>query len=77
MTLLLLLSPLGCTGDQPPQATDSSVDSGDTSDSTGFELAYSYAVNDNVTITPGFFSVGETTSDNEDSGVVLETAFSF
>ena len=52
-------------------------DSGDTSDSTGFELAYSYAVNDNVTITPGFFSVGETTSDNEDSGVVLETAFSF
>ena len=52
-------------------------DSGDTTDSTGFELAYSYAVNDNVTITPGFFSVGETTSDNEDSGVVLETAFSF
>ena len=52
-------------------------DSGDTTDSTGFELAYSYAVNDNVTITPGFFSVGETTSDNEDSGVVVETAFSF
>ena len=52
-------------------------DSGDTTDSVGFEVAYSYAVNDNVTITPGFFSVGETTSDDEDTGVVLETAFSF
>jgi len=52
-------------------------DSGDTTDSTGFEVAYSYAVNDNVTVTPGFFTVGETTSDEEDSGVVLETTFSF
>jgi len=52
-------------------------DSGDTTDSTGFEVAYSYAINDSVTITPGFFTVGETTSDEEDSGVVLETAFSF
>ena len=52
-------------------------DSGDTTDSTGFELAYSYAINDNVTITPGYFSVTETISDDEDSGVVLETAFSF
>jgi len=52
-------------------------DSGDTTDSTGFEVAYSYAINDNVTITPGFFSVEETTSTNDDSGVVLETAFSF
>jgi len=52
-------------------------DSGDTTDSTGFEVSYSYAINDNVTITPGFFSVGETTSDEEDSGVVVETAFSF
>jgi len=52
-------------------------DSGDTTDTTGFEVAYSYAINDNVTITPGFFTVGETTSDEEDSGVVLETSFSF
>jgi len=54
-----------------------SDDSGDTTDSAGFEVAYTYAVNDSVTITPGFFSVGETTSDDEDTGVVLETAFSF
>ena len=52
-------------------------DSGDDSDTTGFEVSYSYAINDSVTITPGFFTVGETTSDEEDTGVVLETAFSF
>jgi len=52
-------------------------DNSDNTDSTGFELAYSYAINDNVTITPGFFTVEETTSTDEDSGVVLETAFSF
>ena len=54
-----------------------SDDAGDTTDSTGFEVSYSYAVNDSVTITPGFFTVGETTSDEEDSGFVVETAFSF
>jgi len=52
-------------------------DSGDDTDSTGFEVSYSYAVNDSVTITPGFFTVGETDGDEEDSGVVFETAFSF
>ena len=52
-------------------------DSGNDTDSTGFEVAYSYAINDNVTITPGYFSVGETTSDEEDTGVVLETTFKF
>jgi len=56
----------------------SEVDDGsDNTDSTGFEVSYSYAVNDNVTVTPGFFTVEETTSTEEDSGVVLETAFSF
>jgi len=50
----------------------------DNDDQIGFEVSYSYAVNDNVTITPGFFTVEETTTDKEDdSGVVLETAFSF
>jgi hypothetical protein len=54
------------------------VDGGSASDQTGFEVSYSYAVNDNVTITPGFFTVEETTANKEDdSGVVLETAFSF
>jgi len=54
------------------------VDGGSSSDQTGFEVSYSYAVNDNVTITPGFFTIEETTANKEDdSGVVLETAFSF
>ena len=54
------------------------VDGGSSSDQTGFEVSYSYAVNDNVTITPGFFTVEETTADkDDDAGVVLETAFSF
>ena len=52
-------------------------DSGDDTDTNGFEVAYSYAINDGVTITPGFYTVGETDGDEEDSGVVLETAFSF
>jgi len=54
-----------------------SDDAGDDTDSAGFEIAYSYAINDSVTITPGFFSVGETTSDDEDTGVVVETVFKF
>jgi len=54
------------------------VDGGDSSDQTGFEVSYTYAVNDNVTITPGFFTVEETTTDkDDDTGVVIETAFSF
>jgi len=54
------------------------VDGGSTSDQTGFELSYTYALNDNVTITPGFFTVEETTASKEDdTGVVLETTFSF
>jgi len=54
------------------------VDGGSTEDQTGFEVSYSYAVNDNLTITPGFFTVEETTTGkDDDTGVVLETAFSF
>jgi len=52
------------------------VDGGSASDTTGFEVSYSYALNDNVTITPGFFTVEDTTGD-DDSGIVVETAFSF
>jgi len=52
-------------------------DNSDLTDSSGFEVSYSYAVNDNITVTPGFFTVEETTSTDEDSGVVLETAFTF
>jgi len=54
------------------------VDGGTANDQTGFEVSYSYAVNDNLTITPGFFTVEETTANkDDDTGVVLETAFSF
>jgi len=52
------------------------VDDGDDNDTTGFEVSYTYSINDNVTITPGFFTVEDNTGD-DDSGVVVETAFSF
>jgi len=52
------------------------VDGGDDEDVTGFEISYTYSINDNITITPGFFTVEDTEGD-DDSGVVVETAFSF
>jgi len=52
-------------------------DNSDNTDQTGFEVSYSYAVNDNVVITPGIFTVEENDGTNDDSGVVLETTFSF
>jgi len=53
------------------------VDGSDSADSTGFEVSYTYAINDNVSITPGFFTVEDTTAGDDDSGFVVETAFSF
>jgi len=53
------------------------VDGGSSDDSTGFEVSYTYAVNDSVTITPGFFTVEDTSTGDDDSGVVVETVFSF
>jgi len=53
------------------------VDGSDSLDSTGFEVSYTYAVNDSVTITPGFFTVEDTSTGDDDSGVVVETVFSF
>jgi len=52
-------------------------DNTDDTDSTGYEVSYSYPVNDNVTVTPGIFTVEETDGTNDDSGFVVETAFSF
>ena len=52
------------------------VDGSDSEDSTGFEVSYTYALNDGMTITPGYFTVEDTTG-QDDSGVVVETAFSF
>jgi len=57
-------------------ATDVDGGSGTDDDTTGFEVSYSYAVNDNLTITPGYFSVEDNTGE-DDNGVVVETAFSF
>jgi len=53
------------------------IDGSDTLDTEGFEIAYSYELNDNVTITPGFFTIEDTGTGDDDSGVVVETAFSF
>jgi len=53
------------------------VDGSDSEDSTGFEVSYTYSINDNVTITPGFFTVEDTSAGDDDSGFVVETAFSF
>merc|ERR1712164_193324 len=58
-----------------PESTD--VDGSDSLDSTGFEVSYTYSLNDNVTLTPGFFTVEDTSTGDDDTGVVLETAFSF
>jgi len=54
------------------------VDGSEADDQTGLEVSYSYAVNDHITVTPGFFTVEETTANqDDDTGVVLETVFSF
>ena len=53
------------------------VDGSDSEDSTGFEVSYTYSLNDNVTITPGFFTVEDTSTGDDDTGVVVETVFSF
>jgi len=53
------------------------VDGSDSEDSTGFEVSYTYSLNDNVTVTPGFFTVEDTSTGDDDTGVVVETAFSF
>ncbi len=52
------------------------VDGSDDLDTTGFELSYTYDINDNVSITPGFFTVEDTIGD-DDTGVVVETVFNF
>jgi hypothetical protein len=55
---------------------ETDVDGSSTSDTSGFEVSYTYALNDSVTITPGYFTVEDTTG-QDDSGVVVETVFSF
>ena len=56
---------------------ETDVDGGSSSDETGFEVSYTYALNDSMTITPGYFTVEDTTTGEDDTGVVVETVFSF
>jgi len=47
-------------------------------DEEGFEFAYAYPLNDNVTVTPGVFYASEKTHGKEDDvGFFVETVFSF
>jgi len=48
----------------------------DTNDLYQYELSYSYPVNDGMTITPGVF-VSEQLDDEDDTGFVVKTSFSF
>ena len=41
-----------------------------------YEAAYSYAVNDGMTITPGIF-ITEVDGADDQTGVILKTSFSF
>ena len=41
-----------------------------------YEAAYSYAVNDGVTITPGIF-IKEVANADDQTGVIVKTSFSF
>ena len=41
-----------------------------------YEAAYSYAVNDGMTITPGIF-IKEVSNADDETGVILKTSFSF
>ena len=41
-----------------------------------YEAAYSYAVNDGMTITPGIF-IKEVSNADDQTGVIVKTSFSF
>ena len=47
----------------------------DHDDNYMYELAYSYAVNDGVTVTPGLFIIED--ADDDEFGMVVKTSFSF
>ena len=53
------------------------IDGSDSEDSTGFEVSYSYGLNDYVSVQAGFFTVEDTSTGDDDTGVVAETFFSF
>ena len=49
----------------------------DHNDNYQYEVAYSYDVNDGMTITPGAFVVENTGATEDEFGVVVTTSFSF
>ena len=49
------------------------IDGSDSEDSTGFEVSYSYGLNDYVSVTAGFFTVEDTSTGDDDTGIVAET----
>jgi len=53
------------------------IDGSIANDMTGFEVSYTYSINDYMTITPGFFSIEDSSDGDDDTGFVVETAFSF
>jgi len=53
------------------------VDGDSLLDNDLFEVGYSFDVNDNVTVKPAFFSQGSDTSDENDTGMIVESTFSF
>ena len=54
------------------------IDSGTGSaDVSGYEVGYTYDVNDNVTVTPALFSTDIEGDTDDDTGIVVETKFSF
>ena len=53
------------------------IEGSDSEDSTGFEISYNYGLNDYVSVTAGFFTVEDTSTGDDDTGVVAETYFSF
>jgi len=49
----------------------------DEGDETGFELNYTYPLYDGVTITPGVFKIEDNRSGDDETGVFVETVFTF
>ena len=53
------------------------INGSDSLDSTGFEVSCSYGLNDYVSLTAGFFTVEDTSTGDNDTGVIAETYLSF
>tara|TARA_Y100001968_G_C19155976_1_gene618461 strand:+ start:209 stop:409 length:201 start_codon:yes stop_codon:yes gene_type:complete len=52
------------------------VDESKSEDSTGLEVSCTHALNENATVTPGFFTAEDPSAGEDDSNEVVETIFS-